>query len=1003
MNFTKNQERAYKAHGKNVIVSAGAGSGKTQVLTERVRYLIQEKGYDIRQFLILTFTELAAGEMKERIRKKLITFDHDQASLIDNAAICTFDSYALSIVKRYHNLLNLDKNITVLDNNIVTIIIDNEIDKIIDELSEKGDKDFVSLINRFCFKDFQPIKDIIHDIYNACKKSSDENKYIQDLLNNDGYLITLNLLKQYESRLDEYEQNIEDLYYELMEDKIDKITSFFLKYHQASSLDEKAAFFKNIRFPNIPSDSDENLHVEITSLKEKLKSMTKSYTSEKIIIDESVENKKHLITIVNIVKHLLNVDRRYKFEHQAFCFNDIAKMAIEILANYNEVCQEIKDQIKIIMIDEYQDTSLIQETFINLIAQNNVYQVGDVKQSIYRFRDATPEIFIKKFNDYKSNKGGEMISLNDNFRSRKEVIDDINKIFSKIMSEDLGGANYVHDHLITSGNILYETIGKNKENHHLTILNYEENSDKLYEAHIIAQDIIKKINNGYEVFDGKNIRKAKFSDFCILMDRGTSFLEFQRVFTEYNIPLFIESNVDISKNEIILALTNMLRLIKYIENNDYNGRFRHAFLSLGRSFIYCLSDEELFNIIQNNAYSSSEIVRDLIYLIEKNKHTSIYDIILDFISYKKIYHRLVLIGDIEVYEKYLDDFIDSLSNLHHLDFDLDDYINYFDKVKELELKVDVKSSSTSFNSVKMMNIFKSKGLEFPIVYCAGLYKKFNRDEFKKSILLSKKYGVMFPDYRLKKSVVTEMAIEEEVLEDLSEKIRLLYVALTRAKEKIICLLPKTDKMVPVSLQDSGNLADILYVVADKFEMLNIKKEEDISLVQPKEKTRFINLTYQEYNFVHKEKEIIKSASKTLSLSTDDSILKIGERLHFELEMIDFLNPDYQIINLEDYKYIHMFINSSLIKNLKQPIFYKEYEFLDDVSNHRGIIDLLVIDGNNAYIIDYKLKNIADEEYRNQLYVYYQYVANYFKLKARCYLYSILTGDTKEYDFNDTNI
>ena len=195
MNFTENQEKAYKAYGKNVIVSAGAGSGKTQVLTERVRYLIQEKGYDIRQFLILTFTELAAGEMKQRIRKKLITFDPTQASLIDNAAICTFDSYALSIVKRYHNLLNLDKNITILDNNVITIIIDNEIDKIIDDLSEKDDKDFIDIVNRFCFKDFRSIKDIIHDIYNACKKSADENQYLQDLLNIDSYLVTLKLLK----------------------------------------------------------------------------------------------------------------------------------------------------------------------------------------------------------------------------------------------------------------------------------------------------------------------------------------------------------------------------------------------------------------------------------------------------------------------------------------------------------------------------------------------------------------------------------------------------------------------------------------------------------------------------------------------------------------------------------------------------------------------------------------------------------------------------------------
>ena len=252
-----------------------------------------------------------------------------------------------------------------------------------------------------------------------------------------------------------------------------------------------------------------------------------------------------------------------------------------------------------IMIDEYQDTSVLQEAFINLIENNNVYMVGDVKQSIYRFRNAKCDIFIDKYNKYKYEGLGLAIDLNKNFRSRHEVLDDINYIFKNLMTYNYGGASYIDDHLIECGNSDFDKLGKLDVSSHsdFIIHNAKGLTTVDTEAKIIAEDIIDKINNHYQVFDDGKLRDVKFSDFCILMDRGGAFDEYYKVFSSYQIPLFIDNDENIKDAPIVKLLTNILKIVKAIFNkNYYEKEFKKAFVSVARSFLYNYSDEQIYKI-----------------------------------------------------------------------------------------------------------------------------------------------------------------------------------------------------------------------------------------------------------------------------------------------------------------------------------------------------------------------------------------------------------------------
>jgi ATP-dependent helicase/nuclease subunit A len=476
--YTIPQQRAITTSGSNIIVSAGAGSGKTQVLTQRVLYFVKNEGYKLENFLILTFTNLAAGEMKQRIRKTLLEEGLEEGNNVDVADITTFDSYALSLVKKYHFNLGISPNISIVDSNVISVRKRTLLNEIFETYYQSQDEVFLNMIKEFCFKDDDDIIDLTLDFYDKSMQKLDYLKYwdefsnyysIDNIIDIKNELLKIMIedfktlkpliLKLPNTCLKKTDERLyQDVVFELLEPIFNAET-----YEEILEL-----LNATYKFPNIPTGSSEDDKKINTKIKNRLSDKIKKYKTlpkdEKEFEEYLLRNLPYARKIIEICKVLDSKIKEYKSLYEVYEFNDIAKMSLNLIKNNEDIRNEIKDRLKMIMIDEYQDTSIIQEEFISYIGNNNVYMVGDVKQSIYRFRNARSDIFTNKYNKYKLGIEGIAIDLNKNFRSRREVLDDINFIFKQIMTDSLGGANYRLDHVIEYGNLNYLKAGDNFAN-----------------------------------------------------------------------------------------------------------------------------------------------------------------------------------------------------------------------------------------------------------------------------------------------------------------------------------------------------------------------------------------------------------------------------------------------------------------------------------------------------------------------------------------------------------
>ncbi len=812
--FTKEQQLAITAKGSNIIVSAGAGSGKTAVLSQRVLHFIQNEGYKIDEFLILTFTKLAAGEMKERIRKALTEANLDDANNIDNASITTFDAYALSIVQKYHFTLKILPNIKIIDSNIISVKKRKIIEEIFNGYYERHDKLFLEMINKYCFKDDIELRELVLKFSDKANLEIDTDLYLNNFIKNYYSEDIINFfIEHYVNLFSEKINNLRSKINNLPNicpNKRVKITyqdmvkEYLNLIINAKDYDEYTLGISSENFPRIPNGLEEKDKELITDFKN-------DYNELKELIGKLPRTKKdffdyfktivpYVEILIEIVKKLNSNINEYKKKYGVYEFQDIAKMALKLLEGNNNIKDDIKSKLKMIMIDEYQDTSILQEKFISLIENNNVYMVGDIKQSIYRFRNAKSEIFANKYQEYKKNNGGIAIDLNKNFRSRREVLDDINYLFKQIMTYDIGGADYQKYHIIEYGNKNYLKANVLNDSKNSTFIIYPKSKNRqdihYIEAQLIANDIINKINSKYQVYEFSKklnkpiLRNCKFSDFCILMDRGSAFDIYRKVFNDYKIPLYVENDENIAKNDVVLILTNLLRIIKAINNNSYDSfEFKKAFLSVARSYLYQYSDQLLYEIATENNFKNDKIVDEIRNIIYSNFDLTVSQLFKKIIFEINVYEKLVRIGNINKNEKYLDTFLEMFNEMSNLDYSIDDFITYLESVDDYNLKITLSSSNENIDSVKIMNIHKSKGLEFSIVYFSGLKNNFNRQESKNNFGITNNYGLILPPSDPDKiSIVKDVNKYYDDIDDISEKIRLLYVSLTRTKEKMIFLL-----------------------------------------------------------------------------------------------------------------------------------------------------------------------------------------------------------------------
>ena len=812
MAWTNEQKEAIYTEGTNIIVSAGAGSGKTAVLTERVLEKVK-KGISVDNLLILTFTKMAAKEMKERIGDKLkkegLT---SELAKLDTADITTFDAYALSVVKKYHYYLNVSKDINIIDGSVIALYKRKILKDIFEELYEENNHEFIDFIQEYCIKDDKDIFEFILNINSKLDLKTNKREYLDNYINTvydevkidndiDNYIkVILKLI----SNINDYLEYIDD------DDYLAKLYDVISPLLSAKSYDDIKSNI-SIKLPILRGASDitREYRDKIKSTIDEIKKLT-TYDSYDDIKRGILSTKGNAKVIIDIIKKLDDITYNYKVKYNSYEYSDISALAIKLVRDNKEIREEIKNNLNEILIDEYQDTNDVQEEFISYISNNNVYMVGDIKQSIYRFRNANPYIFKNKYDSYSNNIGGIKIDLNKNFRSREEVINNINLLFDRIMDNDIGGADYSLSHRMIYGNLMYKGDGDNKEDNNFSVYNYLNDTtfkNNEVEAFIIADDIKNKINSGYRAFgkDTNGVRKIKYSDFAILLDSSKSFDLYKKILEYNGIPTSIVKSVNLTDGEVVLVIKNIISFIIKINDNKIDNEFKKLFISIGRSFLFNTDDNVLFDYFLNNNFKDSDIYK-ISYNITKRLDTisleEIIDLIVDNFDF---YNKLFLLGDYNANILRIQKLKEITNSLINLDYDIYDYQKYLDDIISNNLKLEYSVNDNSTDTVKIMTIHASKGLEFGVCYYGELYNRFNNSDAISKYSYDNKYGIILPykDKFLYNTIYHNLSYRDYVMENISERIRLFYVALTRAKEKMIFILPSNTK------EDNKSIGDII--------------------------------------------------------------------------------------------------------------------------------------------------------------------------------------------------
>lgn len=1053
--WSDEQWLAIYASGQNILVNAGAGSGKTAVLTERIIRILKEP-VSLSKLIVLTFTKAAASEMKERLRNKLIKeIKNGDNNLIadleylDQSSIQTFDSFALSLVKKYHYLLGVDRSINIGD----SVIFETErvkiIDEIFDNLYEEENKSFHNLINLLCIKNDDKVKDFLLKIDKQLDLVSDREEYLNTYLdkfyqkdvifkNIDEYLSLIQLdIDKIKQRINRLKKKITDsILVEHIYDCEEALGSLF-----SAKRYEDYLKVLEISLPAIPRKVDnEDEKSQVKFEKDEIKKViTKindylSYQSTSEMYDEIIKTKEYAAIIVDILKKTHERMNDFKKLHQLYDFYDIAKMAIKLVKDNEELRGFIKDNTYEILIDEYQDTSDLQETLISYLENNNVYMVGDMKQSIYRFRNANPNIFKSKYQSFLDKNFGLAIDLSKNYRSREEVLDNINLIFSQTMSMDLGGVDYNENHRLQFGNREYQ---KNKLNdsYDMEVLYYDYEDYQLnqheIEAFIVGNDIKKKVADGYLIYDKDQqiVRKANYNDFTILAPQKSQFDLYKKIFEYLQIPLVIHKDQEFVRSTEIYAIKNIIRCVYSLYNYEYyQSNFKDALLSVLRSFVVELDDITISKIFSDDLLQGLKFFCNDVYLKLSNisklvQNSTSSQILSEIYQSFHIYENIVKLGNIEIIEDKLNFLLLKFKELDEMGYCLKDIINYLDLILEAKLDIEYSGSKISKeNVVNMMSVHKSKGLEFPICYFPELDVKFNFQDIYDKVLFDQTYGIILPifDDGLKDTFLKALYIKKYKTEEISERLRVLYVALTRAKEKMIIVIPKYEEYYKEDLELVPLVDRLNYKkLYDVFSSIQYSLQKFSRLIVPTNLTKDYQIVgnlktlksdckktihYFEVKLKGQEKVHQTASSSYTGLISREAVLKmdLGTKIHHYFESIDYtkdLFEQLKLLNCEQFikdKLNRFFQNKFIFKKdiIKA---YHEHQFRYEIDNNitAGIIDLILETDDELMIIDYKLADITKKEYEKQLSIYKDYLKTVSTKKISAYLYSIINESLKE--------
>lgn len=975
--LNEDQAKVVLSNEKELIVPAGAGSGKTKTLVTKIIYLIKN-GVSLDNFLVLTFTNKAAREMKDRIKGMLKDEGLDHlVNKIDSANIATFDSFAYNFVKQNASLIGLDSNLELLDSAVLSVIKQSIVSKLVYEIMANKDSKYFKLLQDYTRNTNE--QTFISDFISLYERLLNIEKLVNIDFNK---LIDRNVLFN-NFNLEDDLSKISEVYVDNNIERIDYFNSYLKHLKTNSDFDIEQKKPKNSF-----KDLDEISKRLVNKVFEPLDELIKGNVGF-----NDINNYYNVLTNdLNLIKELLlSFDlefTNFKKTNNKYEFRDIAGFLNKILIENTDTLERLKQKTKYVFVDEYQDTSLVQTDFLDMLIKDNddikVLYVGDIKQSIYKFRDAKPETFIAK------QKAVPNIPLKINYRSSSNIIKFVNDIFTNILTDESkhdivykdshemlsGSQKYIND--VSAGVYLIEQPS------------LEGKGNVLEDAFVIGSKIKELIDTG--------VAKL-YSEFAILTRNKTAYNEIANVFKYLNIPLQVQRDYNLKESYLMKLIVNILMLSLNLNKED-EDKYRFSYYSLLRSELYETSDYKLFEMFNAKKVPNIEKDSELYQKLHKVKAAIIsksnYQIVKTVVDEFDIYAKVIKTPKAFEKELQINYLLQIAKPLGELGIYSYEFVNYLETLAYEDGRVEQKIfQDDKENSVKLTNIHQSKGLEYEILFLADLDRKmgFRLNEhfgfekeggFFAKVANNKAAKAISKLYR---SQITKL----EAASQLKEELRLLYTAITRAERMIYILgTPKDDYL------SLNSFNDYLY----EFGIKDIVKEENVSIINEplREENYFINL-YDEkfyypkvldsigehkFNFKPEFREE-KTASINIKTIIDDQLksnLLKGTILHESLEYGDLFKRLINKLNI----------------NLTNANYYKELPFhLEDNNNQfDGIIDLVIEVDNNIYIIDYKTYDIDPLKYADQLLVYEKYLEKIYPKKIIYkYLYSIVKDELIE--------
>lgn len=841
--YTSQQQEAIDLRDKTLLISASAGSGKTAVLVDRIIKMISDESSDVNidDLLVVTFTKLAASQMKERIRKGLLKKLKENPSskkikkqllMIVGADIQTIHSFCLNVVKSNINLTDIPTNFQVADTNAVNSLKERVFEELFEEKYVSYDEGFISLLDSYAYsKGEDTLIKLITTLYNMAnsmaepdrfydmcleniKKASEDFKssvYAEILLTNCRDVIKNNVLK-YEKILElarECDKNGKN--YDFFNEEY-LVLKNLLNENDVFKAVEALCERRKLAKPTGRGDSNKILNAVRGAFKDDVETLEKYFCCT---MEEEEENQKkiygYMKTLIELTKEFSNRFSALKKKKGMLEFSDFEHYAVKVLKNPDGSCSDTalsyRKKYKEILIDEYQDTSDIQNEIFSSISRDekNLFMVGDVKQCIYKFRQARPEIFAQKEIKYSDDdKDGKLIFLPHNFRSRKEVLDSINDIFVPIMNTETGITDYETQKLVCGGDFCYNE----KADYKTTVLLFDisdkdvppEYEGMNSEALMIAQNIKKLVENGDELIcvdkEKKQFRRCNYSDIVILVRNMTDFARsVYDTLIYFNIPVSADFSDNMFDEVEILMIINALKCID-------NPRDDFALLSFLKSPVFRFSEELLMKIRKSSKnvpfYDAllkcdDEKAEQFIYTLDNLRRFSFSNDVSKTVQ--KIYDELDLYQRFSSF-KNPQNRLTNLEEFYRISLEYDKtengglkgFLFYIDRVCNNPKKV-LTLKGNSVDSVRIMTMHKSKGLEFPVVFVSGLNKRFSDEELKGNLLINSDIGigadVMASENKASFGTLSRSAVQCKIISDgIGEEMRLLYVALTRAQDKL---------------------------------------------------------------------------------------------------------------------------------------------------------------------------------------------------------------------------